>query len=76
MWGRDKNFQVSMLYELRNCENNISLSEVFFTHPLFNISEQYLSDLYTTLPQKSFKYFPNSFLKWSLMSDGSQLVDK
>ena len=30
MWGRDKNFQVSMLYELRNCENKISLTKVFY----------------------------------------------
>ena len=40
MWGRDKNFQVSMIFELRNCENKISLSEVFFSHPLFEIVEK------------------------------------
>ena len=34
MWGRDKNFQVLMLYELSNCENKISLTQFFclFTH--------------------------------------------
>ena len=28
IWGRDKNFQVSMIFELWNCENKIILSEV------------------------------------------------
>ena len=34
MWGRDTNFQISIMYELRNRKNTISLGEVFFTHPL------------------------------------------
>jgi hypothetical protein len=34
MWGRDINFKVSMIFELRNCENKISLSEVFLVQPL------------------------------------------
>ena len=39
MWGRDKNFQVSMMNELRNRENKISLGEVFFYSP-FTIEEE------------------------------------
>ena len=27
MWGKDKNFQVFMMYELRNCKNKISLAK-------------------------------------------------
>ena len=34
MWGRDKNFQVLMLYKLRNCENKISLTKVFGAYVL------------------------------------------
>ena len=37
MWGRDKNFRVSMIFQLRNCENKSSLSQVFLPHPLFNL---------------------------------------
>ena len=33
MWGRDKNFWVLMLYELRNCENKISFTKVFYCSP-------------------------------------------
>ena len=34
MQGRDKNFWVLMIFQLRNCKNKISLSQFFFTHPL------------------------------------------
>ena len=34
MWGRDKNFQVSMMYKLLNREYKISLIIFFFVHPL------------------------------------------
>jgi hypothetical protein len=37
MWGRDKNFQVSMIFQLRNRENKISLSEIFYGSP-FSVS--------------------------------------
>jgi hypothetical protein len=33
MWGRDKNFQVSSIYEMRNCKNKISLGQVLFYSP-------------------------------------------
>ena len=33
MWGRDKNFQVLMMYELLNRENKISLTKVFYCSP-------------------------------------------
>ena len=33
MWGRDKNFQFSMMYEQRNRKNKISLGEVLFDSP-------------------------------------------
>ena len=37
MLGRDKNFQVSMMYELLNRENKISIIKLvfFIIHPLF-----------------------------------------
>ena len=38
MWGRDKNFRLSMIFQLRNCKNKISLSQFFFTHPLYGIT--------------------------------------
>ena len=34
MGGRDKNFRVSMIFQLRNRGNKISLCEVFFASPL------------------------------------------
>ena len=37
MWGRDKNFQASMLYELRKRENKISLYIFFMVHPLYSL---------------------------------------
>ena len=33
MWGKEKKFQVLMLYELRNCENKVSLTEAFLCSP-------------------------------------------
>ena len=34
MWGRDKNFQVLMIFELLNHKNKMSLTKVFIAHPL------------------------------------------
>ena len=34
MWGRDKNFQVSMIFEVLNDENKILLLRLFIVHPL------------------------------------------
>ena len=36
MWGRDKNFQVLMMYELLNRENKILLIKVFYYSPFKN----------------------------------------
>jgi hypothetical protein len=36
MWGRDKNFQVSMLYELRNYESKKYAREVFAFPPFIS----------------------------------------
>ena len=38
MWGGDKNFQVFMMYELRDCENKISLTKVFYCSPFISCS--------------------------------------
>ena len=36
MWGRDKNFQVSMLYSLKNYENEKYTREVFAVPPFIS----------------------------------------
>ena len=36
MWGRDKNFKVLMLYELRNRERKKYVSDILLFHPLFS----------------------------------------
>ena len=36
MWGREKNFQVSLIYELLNRKNKISLSKVFYCSPFIS----------------------------------------
>ena len=38
MWGRNKIFRLSMIFQLRNCKNKISLSHFFLTHPLSGIN--------------------------------------
>ena len=42
MWGRDKNCQVLMMYDIINCKNKISLGEFFLTHSLITIGEFYI----------------------------------
>ena len=37
MWGRDKNFQVSMMYELSIAKTNFHLLRFFVVHPLYYI---------------------------------------
>ena len=37
MWGRDKKFQVSMMYELLNHENKISLIKVLYCSPFSSV---------------------------------------
>ena len=49
MWGRDKNFQVLMLHELRNCENQISLTEVFYCSPFDVYKHACLQVFFNTL---------------------------
>ena len=34
MWGRGKNFHFLMIFELKNCENKLSISDSFFGHHL------------------------------------------
>ena len=39
MWGREKNFQVSMMYELINRDNEVSLGEFFFDSPFTHVND-------------------------------------
>ena len=43
--GRDKNFQVSMIFELRNLENKKNARDVFAFPPFLHKLDLYLNDL-------------------------------
>ena len=45
MWGRDKNFQVLVIFERKNCKNKISLGQVFFYSP-FMLPELLIDNTY------------------------------
>ena len=57
MWGRDKNFSVSMIFQLRNLENKISLSEVFFAPLLTLLRGIFLLFFFNFLNFKFWDYY-------------------
>ena len=68
MWRRDNNFQASMLHELSNFENNISLIKFFFTQPLIYGRILKISDnLQTSFRRNKRKRNCSNLIKYEVM---------
>jgi hypothetical protein len=63
MWGRDKNFQVSMMYDLKNCET--ILDKTFFYETRFRLSTTGLDNLYGSVQLCTLKYSPSAQVVYS-----------
>ena len=64
MWGRDRNFLFSMMYELYNRETQISLTKVFYCSPFI-----YFHPLYTVYTNNKCLGFPEHFDRTQYNSD-------